>query len=97
MNNDFLNPGSLWVGGEPEIGAILMPWSTIDPIHAGIEMMMMHRGGMNIFVPDFVMPVFELEPLYLGIDYNYPEANILKLRLIIRKQKQNAAIKTRRE
>ena len=89
MSIDYLNPGSVWVGGEPQKGAVLIPWATIDPIHARFAMLF-EKNGLNVVFPDFIMPKFELEPFtreeLLQI-WGYKRANIYKLRSIIRKAK----------
>lgn len=75
-----------------------MPWcwvyEPIDPLKARIEMIM--NKGLQIIVPDFIMPKFELEPFTqdeLREIYGYKrKANISKLRSIIRKDKQATTI-----
>jgi hypothetical protein len=66
-------------------------WNDIDPFQLRVEMM---NKGLQIIVPDFIMPKFELEPFTqdeLREIYGYKrKANISKLRSIIRKAKQKA-------
>lgn len=63
----------------------------IDPMKAKLEMIM--NKGLQIIVPDFIMPKFELEPFSedeLKEIFGHKRkhiANTSKLRSIIRKQK----------
>lgn len=80
MNIDAYSPVGLWIAEH----------SMIDPLQARLEMIM--NKGLQIIVPDFMMPKFELEPFTeyeLREIYGYRrKANISKLRSIIRKAKQ---------
>lgn len=85
MNIDAYSPVGLWVTEH----------KMIDPLQARFEMIM--NKGLQIIVPDFIMPKFEWEPFtedelkeMAHRSYWYKRANILKLRSIIRKTKQKA-------
>lgn len=70
----------------------------ISPLQLRVEMMSANHG-LNIICPKFILPKLELEPLSMSelkSIWNYKRANTSRLRLIIRKQKQNA-IKARRK
>lgn len=68
---------------------ILMPWNQIGIIPSRIEMMF--NAGLNIYVPDMIMPKFEFEPFTedeLREIYGHKlKPNISKFRSIIRKVK----------
>lgn len=83
MNIDAHGPVGLWIAEH----------DMIDPLKARIEMIM--NKGLQIIVPEFIMPKFELEPFtedelreMANRAYWYKRANISKLRSIIRNAKQ---------
>jgi hypothetical protein len=79
MNIDPYSPVGLWITEH----------HMIDPLQARIEMIM--NKGLQIVVPDFIMPKFNPEPFTedeLREIYGHKrKPNTLRLRLIIRKCK----------
>jgi hypothetical protein len=79
MNIDHYSPVGLWITEH----------HMIDPLKARMEMIM--NKGLQIVVPDFVMPLFKSEPFTedeLREIYGHKrKPNTSRLRLIIRKCK----------
>jgi hypothetical protein len=72
---------------------LMMPWATIDPMHARFAMLC-EKNGLKIVSPNIIMPKFEVEPFtedeirqMAHRAFWYKKANIKKLRSIIRKAK----------
>lgn len=87
MNIDPYSPVGLWITEH----------HMIDPLQARTEMIM--SKGLQIIVPDFVMPKLNPEPFtedelreMANRAYWYKRANTSKLRSIIRKVKQATTI-----